>query len=146
MDASQYKDYVLFMLFIKYVSDKYGDSDAFAPPITIPNRTSTRSWTLSASKMKAIPAKRLLDGFLLFGVQRQRLQKHTLGRGRRLECREVPAEPGTEGRPLELGFRYLLELHQFLFQPLGEWGSLATEKDRPVVDALLRDIAKGSAT
>jgi len=26
MDASQYKDYVLFMLFIKYVSDKYGDS------------------------------------------------------------------------------------------------------------------------
>jgi type I restriction enzyme M protein len=36
MDASQYKDYVLFMLFIKYVSDKYGDSDAFAPPITIP--------------------------------------------------------------------------------------------------------------
>ena len=36
MDASQYKDYVLFMLFIKYVSDKYGDSDAFAPPVTIP--------------------------------------------------------------------------------------------------------------
>ncbi|WP_254637103.1 type I restriction-modification system subunit M N-terminal domain-containing protein, partial [Achromobacter sp. GbtcB20] len=27
MDASQYKDYVLFMLFIKYISDKYGDSD-----------------------------------------------------------------------------------------------------------------------
>src|SRR2546422_9369148 len=26
MDASQYKDYVLFMLFIKYVSDKNGDS------------------------------------------------------------------------------------------------------------------------
>ena len=25
MDASQYKDYVLFMLFIKYISDKYGD-------------------------------------------------------------------------------------------------------------------------
>ena len=23
MDASQYKDYVLFMLFIKYISDKY---------------------------------------------------------------------------------------------------------------------------
>jgi type I restriction enzyme M protein len=31
MDASQYKDYVLFMLFIKYISDKYGDSDDFAP-------------------------------------------------------------------------------------------------------------------
>jgi type I restriction enzyme M protein len=36
MDASQYKDYVLFMLFIKYVSDKYGDSDDFAPPVAIP--------------------------------------------------------------------------------------------------------------
>ncbi|MGO9579824.1 MAG: N-6 DNA methylase, partial [Desulfobaccales bacterium] len=36
MDASQYKDFVLFMLFIKYVSDKYGDSDDFAPPVTIP--------------------------------------------------------------------------------------------------------------
>lgn len=36
MDASQYKDYVLFMLFIKYISDKYADSDAFAPPVTIP--------------------------------------------------------------------------------------------------------------
>ncbi|TWU28409.1 class I SAM-dependent DNA methyltransferase [Bythopirellula polymerisocia] len=36
MDASQYKDYVLFMLFIKYVSDKYGDSDDFAPPVKIP--------------------------------------------------------------------------------------------------------------
>ena len=36
MDASQYKDYVLFMLFIKYVSDKYGESDDFEPPIRIP--------------------------------------------------------------------------------------------------------------
>ncbi|WP_288371263.1 N-6 DNA methylase [uncultured Marinobacter sp.] len=36
MDASQYKDYVLFMLFIKYITDKYADSDDFAPPVTIP--------------------------------------------------------------------------------------------------------------
>src|SRR5882757_5961334 len=36
MDASQYKDYVLFMLFIKYVSDKYADYDDFAPPVVIP--------------------------------------------------------------------------------------------------------------
>jgi type I restriction enzyme M protein len=36
MDASQYKDYVLFMLFIKYISDKYGNSDHFAPPVSIP--------------------------------------------------------------------------------------------------------------
>jgi type I restriction enzyme M protein len=36
MDASQYKDYVLFMLFIKYISDKYANSDDFAPPVIIP--------------------------------------------------------------------------------------------------------------
>jgi type I restriction enzyme M protein len=40
MDASQYKDYVLFMLFIKYISDKYGDTDDFAPPVTIPKGAS----------------------------------------------------------------------------------------------------------
>ena len=40
MDASQYKDYVLFMLFIKYVSDKYGNSADFAPPVTIPEGAS----------------------------------------------------------------------------------------------------------
>ncbi len=40
MDASQYKDYVLFMLFIKYISDKYGDSDEYAPPVVIPKTAS----------------------------------------------------------------------------------------------------------
>ena len=30
MDASQYKDYVLSLLFIKYISDKY-DGKPFAP-------------------------------------------------------------------------------------------------------------------
>ena len=40
MDASQYKDYVLFMLFIKYVTDKYGDSTDFTPPVTIPKGSS----------------------------------------------------------------------------------------------------------
>lgn len=40
MDASQYKDYVLFMLFIKYVSDKYGNSDDFSPPVNIPKGAS----------------------------------------------------------------------------------------------------------
>ena len=40
MDASQYKDYVLFMLFIKYVSDKYGDYDGFEPPVFIPKGAS----------------------------------------------------------------------------------------------------------
>ena len=36
MDASQYKDYVLFMLFIKYISDKYGNNKVYAPQIEIP--------------------------------------------------------------------------------------------------------------
>ncbi len=40
MDASQYKDYVLFMLFIKYITDKYADSADFAPPVTIPDGAS----------------------------------------------------------------------------------------------------------
>jgi type I restriction enzyme M protein len=40
MDASQYKDYVLFMLFIKYITDKYGNSNDFAPPVTIPKGSS----------------------------------------------------------------------------------------------------------
>ena len=40
MDASQYKDYVLFMLFIKYVTDRYGNSDDFAPPVVIPRGAS----------------------------------------------------------------------------------------------------------
>jgi len=40
MDASQYKDYVLFMLFLKYVSDKYGNSSVFAPPVVIPKGAS----------------------------------------------------------------------------------------------------------
>lgn len=38
MDASQYKDYVLVLLFIKYVSDKYA-GQLFAP-ITIPQGAS----------------------------------------------------------------------------------------------------------
>src|SRR5436190_2495992 len=40
MDASQYKDYVLFMLFIKYITDKYGSSSDFAPPVAIPKGAS----------------------------------------------------------------------------------------------------------
>lgn len=40
MDASQYKDYVLFMLFIKYISDKYAESEDFAPPVVIPKGAS----------------------------------------------------------------------------------------------------------
>jgi len=39
---SQYKDYVLFMLFIKYITDKYGNSADFAPPVTIPKGASCK--------------------------------------------------------------------------------------------------------
>lgn len=42
MDASQYKDYVLFMLFIKYVTDKYADSQDLRPAIVIPQGASFR--------------------------------------------------------------------------------------------------------
>ena len=38
MDASQYKDYVLVLLFIKYISDKYSGSPF--SPITIPDGSS----------------------------------------------------------------------------------------------------------
>ena len=38
MDASQYKDYVLVLLFVKYVSDRYA-GEPYAP-ITIPKGAS----------------------------------------------------------------------------------------------------------
>ncbi len=40
MDASQYKDYALFMLFIKFISDKYGESDDYEPAVIIPKGAS----------------------------------------------------------------------------------------------------------
>ena len=51
MDASQYKDYVLFMLFIKYVTDKYADSDEMKPAVVIPKGASFRDMV----KMKGDP-------------------------------------------------------------------------------------------
>ncbi|MDO9013057.1 MAG: class I SAM-dependent DNA methyltransferase [Gallionella sp.] len=51
MDASQYKDYVLFMLFIKYVSDKYGDYDGFKPPVNIPKGASFRDMVALKGKV-----------------------------------------------------------------------------------------------
>jgi len=41
MDASQYKDYVLVLLFVKYISDKY-DGVPYAP-ITIPEGASLKN-------------------------------------------------------------------------------------------------------
>lgn len=37
INPSRYRQYVLFMLFIKYITDKYGSSSDFASPVTIPN-------------------------------------------------------------------------------------------------------------
>ena len=51
MDASQYKDYVLFMLFIKYISDKYANYDGFEPPVVIPQGASFKD--MAALKGKA---------------------------------------------------------------------------------------------
>lgn len=48
MDASQYKDYILVLLFIKYISDKY--SNATYAPITIPKGASFKD--LAALKGK----------------------------------------------------------------------------------------------
>jgi type I restriction-modification system DNA methylase subunit len=42
MDASQYKDYVLILLFVKYVSDKYaGDPNAL---IDVPGAAALPTW------------------------------------------------------------------------------------------------------
>lgn len=52
MDASQYKDYVLVLLFIKYVSDKYAGMPY--APITIPEGSSFKTWSRSrASRISA---------------------------------------------------------------------------------------------
>lgn len=48
MDASQYKDYVLTFLFIKYVSDKYGDRDDAV--VSIPKGGSFRDMVLLKGK------------------------------------------------------------------------------------------------
>ena len=48
MDASQYKDYVLVLLFIKYVSDKYGGQ--LYSPITIPPGASFKDMALLKGK------------------------------------------------------------------------------------------------
>jgi len=44
MDASQYKDYVLVLLFVKYVSDKYaGDPNAL---IEVPKGAASPTWSV----------------------------------------------------------------------------------------------------
>src|SRR5450755_3461446 len=50
MDASQYKDYVLFMLFIKYITDKYGNNNDFTSPVTIPKGSSFKDMIVLKGK------------------------------------------------------------------------------------------------
>jgi hypothetical protein len=56
MDASQYKDYVLVLLFIKYISDKYS-GQPYAP-ITVPKGSSFTD--LAALKGTCLPQMMLL--------------------------------------------------------------------------------------
>ncbi len=59
MDASQYKDYVLVLLFIKYVSDKYvGIPYA---PITIPEGVSFKDMVEKLTSLIAIFENPALD-------------------------------------------------------------------------------------
>jgi hypothetical protein len=55
------KDYVLFMLFIKYVSDKYADSDDFTPPVIIPQGASFKDMT--QLKVKGVWSTFFLESF-----------------------------------------------------------------------------------
>lgn len=55
MDASQYKDYVLVLLFIKYVSDKYAGHPY--SPIPNPRRARTSRWHISADAIAFKPAR-----------------------------------------------------------------------------------------
>jgi type I restriction enzyme M protein len=53
MDASQYKDYVLVLLFVRYVSDKYADQKNAL--VILPEGAVSRTW--SNSRANRISAK-----------------------------------------------------------------------------------------
>ena len=61
MDASQYKDYVLVLLFIKYVSDKYA-GQPFAP-IIIPEGASFKDMVALKGKSDAERMQDLIDTY-----------------------------------------------------------------------------------
>ena len=48
MDASQYKDYVLVLLFIKYIGDKWA-GQPYAP-IAIPEGPASQTWSRSKAR------------------------------------------------------------------------------------------------
>ena len=97
MDASQNKDYVLFMLFIKYVSDKYGDSDDFAPPVVIPKGASFKDMVAlkgNGDIGKPIPSYQVYKGTVFSGLTQFESPNNLMRIG------QLKAEPRPKGMPV----------------------------------------------
>ena len=95
MDASQYKDYVLTLLFMKYVSDKYAGSDDFADIKVPPGGSFADMVALKGTKEigdginKVIGKLADANDYLLKGVidQADFNDESKLGKGREMQDR-----------------------------------------------------------
>ena len=95
MDASQYKDYVLTLLFMKYVSDKYAGSDDFADIKVPPGGSFSDMAALTGTKEigdginKVIGRLADANDYLLKGVidQADFNDESKLGRGKEMQDR-----------------------------------------------------------
>ena len=57
VDAGQYKDYILVMLFLKYISDHWNDHvETYASSMAAMKRASGGGWSGSASSCPEVPA------------------------------------------------------------------------------------------
>jgi type I restriction enzyme M protein len=96
MDASQYKDYVLVLLFVKYVSDKYaGQPNAL---IEVPEGG-------SFADMVALKGdKEIGDKFnkIIAKLAEANDLKGVIGCGRLQRCRQAGQGQGDAGSPLQL--------------------------------------------
>lgn len=73
--CGQYKDYVLFLLFIKYISDKYGNSDDFKPAVVIPAGSSFKDLiTLNGSAEIGDKINTQIIAPLMYKTQRKTAQ------------------------------------------------------------------------